>query len=77
MADRIPPMTHATGSPVVDNTNILTAGRRGQQHKHAKLGLIRRARAGSLRSPKTFSHDQDHWRTLSGIARRGIWHPVI
>jgi hypothetical protein len=35
MADRIPPMTHATGSPVVDNTNILTAGRRGQQHKHA------------------------------------------
>jgi hypothetical protein len=35
MADSIPPMTHATGSPVMDNTNILTAGRRGQQHKHA------------------------------------------
>jgi hypothetical protein len=29
MADRTPPMTHATGSPVVDNTNIQTAGRRG------------------------------------------------
>jgi catalase len=29
MADRTPPMTHATGSPVVDNTNIQTAGPRG------------------------------------------------
>jgi catalase len=29
MADRTPPMTHATGSRVVDNTNIQTAGRRG------------------------------------------------
>src|SRR5215471_1138785 len=29
MTDRIPTMTHATGSPVVDNTNIQTAGPRG------------------------------------------------
>ena len=29
MTDRTPPMTHATGSPVVDNTNIQTAGQRG------------------------------------------------
>ena len=29
MTDRVPPMTHATGSPVVDNTNIQTAGPRG------------------------------------------------
>jgi catalase len=29
MTDRSPPMTHATGSPVVDNTNIQTAGPRG------------------------------------------------
>jgi len=27
--DRIPPMSHATGSPTVDNTNIQTAGPRG------------------------------------------------
>jgi catalase len=29
MTDRTPLMTHATGSPVVDNTNIQTAGPRG------------------------------------------------
>ena len=29
MTDRAPRMTHATGSPVVDNTNIQTAGPRG------------------------------------------------
>ena len=29
MTDHTPPMTHATGSPVVDNTNIQTAGPRG------------------------------------------------
>jgi catalase len=29
MTHRTPPMTHATGSPVVDNTNIQTAGPRG------------------------------------------------
>ena len=29
MTDRTPPMTYATGSPVVDNTNIQTAGPRG------------------------------------------------
>jgi catalase len=29
VTDRAPPMTHATGMPVVDNTNIQTAGRRG------------------------------------------------
>jgi hypothetical protein len=29
MTDRAPRMTHATGSPVVDNTNIQTAGSRG------------------------------------------------
>ena len=29
MTDRTPPMTHATGAPVVDNTNIMTAGPRG------------------------------------------------
>jgi catalase len=29
MTDRTPPMTHATGTPVVDNTNIQTAGSRG------------------------------------------------
>ena len=29
MTDRTPPMTHATGAPVVDNTNIQTAGPRG------------------------------------------------
>ena len=29
MTDPTPPMTHATGSPVVDNTNIQTAGPRG------------------------------------------------
>jgi Catalase len=29
MTDRTPPMTHATGMPVVDNTNIQTAGPRG------------------------------------------------
>jgi hypothetical protein len=30
MTDRTPPMTHATGMPVVDNTNIQTAGPRGR-----------------------------------------------
>src|SRR5271170_4340801 len=29
MTDRTPLMTHATGAPVVDNTNIMTAGPRG------------------------------------------------
>src|SRR3981081_1848132 len=29
MTDRTPPMTHATGMPGVDNTNIQTAGPRG------------------------------------------------
>jgi dihydroorotase len=29
MTDRTPPMTHATGAPVVDNTNIMMAGPRG------------------------------------------------
>ena len=29
MTDRTPLMTHATGTPVVDNTNIQTAGPRG------------------------------------------------
>jgi catalase len=29
MTDRTPPMTHATGAPVADNTNIKTAGPRG------------------------------------------------
>src|ERR1700733_4004594 len=29
MTDRTPPMTHATGAPVADNTNIRTAGPRG------------------------------------------------
>jgi catalase len=29
VTERAPPMTHATGMPVVDNTNIQTAGRRG------------------------------------------------
>ncbi len=31
MTDRIPTMTHATGSPVVDNTNIQTAGPAGRR----------------------------------------------
>jgi catalase len=26
MTDRTPPMSHANGAPVVDNTNIMTAG---------------------------------------------------
>jgi catalase len=29
MTDRTPLMTHATGTPVVDNTNIMTACPRG------------------------------------------------
>src|SRR3546814_9032586 len=29
MPERIPPLAHATGTPVVDNTNIQTAGPRG------------------------------------------------
>ncbi len=29
MTKQTPPMTHATGAPVVDNTNIQTAGPRG------------------------------------------------
>src|SRR3546814_3475515 len=29
MPERIPPRAHATGTPVVDNTNIQTAGARG------------------------------------------------
>ena len=29
MTNSRPPMSHATGSPVVDNTNIQTAGPRG------------------------------------------------
>src|SRR3546814_2158682 len=29
ISERIPPLAHATGTPVVDNTNIQTAGPRG------------------------------------------------
>jgi hypothetical protein len=44
MADRTPPMTHATGSPVVDNTNIQTAGRAGAAPRHLanrEIGALR------------------------------------
>ena len=48
MPDRTLPMTHATGAPVVDNTNIKTAGPRGLPR--AARGYLANREAGAFRS---------------------------
>ena len=46
MTDRRPPMTHATGAPVADNLNTMTAGPRGP------AGTIHLKDAGKHREPR-------------------------
>jgi 2-hydroxy-3-keto-5-methylthiopentenyl-1-phosphate phosphatase len=41
------PFTNATGAPVPDNTNILTAGRRGQSFRDRFKNVLR-SRAASV-----------------------------